>query len=143
MIELVDGDIFHSLAEALICPVNCAGVMGKGLAKEFRKRFPAACANYELACRLGIVRLGRIYAARGSSIIFFPTKMHRRDPSFLSDVYRGLDDLAHEIPKMKLKSIAVPALGCGLGGLKWPDVEDCIRKHLGRLDCRVEIYPPR
>lgn len=148
-IEYSDGDIFESGCQALVCPVNCVGVMGKGLALEFKKRFPAYFDEYETRCRYREMRPGQVWAykTREKSIervIFsLPTKTHWKLPSSLWYVRLGLEDLGWYIKDLCLESIAIPALGCGLGGLEWEEVKPLIEKYLGDLDCRVVVFPPK
>jgi O-acetyl-ADP-ribose deacetylase (regulator of RNase III) len=140
------GDIFAADVEALVNPVNCVGVLGKGLALAFKQRYPAACALYTEACRAGEVVPGRVLAtaARPRLMIFhFPTKRHWRDASRLEDIERGLDSLIAEIALCGVQSIAIPALGCGLGGLAWSTVQPLIETRLSLLhDVRVILYAP-
>jgi O-acetyl-ADP-ribose deacetylase (regulator of RNase III) len=141
------GDLLKAPAEALVNPVNCVGVMGAGLARQFRDAYPHNCTAYQAACRSGEVRTGRMFVREsgpGPLIINFPTKAHWRQPSVLADIAEGLRDLRQVISDYDLRSIAVPALGCGLGGLKWDDVRPLIEAHLGDLDdVRVLVYPPQ
>ena len=149
-IEYSDGDIFESGCQALVCPVNCVGVMGAGLALEFKKRWPSYFRDYKDLCdnvRIfpGSVRLH--YAIMpGKVIVSFPTKEHWKDKSQLWVIEQGLRSLLAAAVAARvavLKSIAVPALGCGLGGLKWEEVKPLIEKYLGDLDCRVVVFPPK
>ena len=143
MIRFAQGNIFHSGCEALVNPVNCVGVMGKGLALQFKRRFPANFTAYAEACRAGELVPGRMHLFDTGSpkpryIINFPTKRHWRDDSRLDDVAHGLGALAGVIAANDIRSIAVPPLGCGLGGLPWHDVRQLIDRHLSPLD-RVDI----
>ena len=158
-IEYSDGDIFKSGCQALVCPVNCVGVMGKGLALEFKKRWPWYYEDYKLGCSRGYLKIGKVRHFRqegGPTLISFPTKMHWRDKSLIFSVKLGLVDLKGwftrhgtvgakpgTVGAKPPKSIAVPALGCGLGGLKWEEVKPLIEKYLGDLDCRVVVVPPK
>lgn len=164
-VELVEGDMFESGAEALVNTVNCVGVMGKGLALEFKRRFPNMFRTYALACKCGEVRVGRmcVVDVHGESadrphspglqddwtplftnrVVNFPTKENWRNPSKLEYIESGLDDLRRCIVNMKFKSIAVPALGCQNGGLDWDVVRPLIEKKLDGLDCRILLYGPR
>ncbi len=129
MIEFVRGNLFDADVEAIVNAVNCVGVMGKGIALEFKKRFPNNFIAYKAACDAGELQLGRVLihdegpSAKPCYIINFPTKNHWRNPSRLEDIRRGLDSLAAEIDRRKIHSIAIPALGCRLGGLDWQDVQ--------------------
>jgi len=131
-------DIFHTDAEALVNPVNCVGVMGKGLAAEFKKRFPGNFASYKKACdqkklKPGIVQVCETMVFHPSYIINFPTKRHWRDKSRLEDIEIGLQSLVHAVHHHKIRSVAVPRLGCGLGGLDWADVKPLIKKAFAEL----------
>ena len=139
MIRFVQGDLFDSGSEALVNPVNCVGVMGKGLALQFKQRFPANFVSYANACRRRELAPGRLHVFDASPgnprlIVNFPTKRHWRDASRLDDVAQGLDTLANAIASSGIRSIAIPPLGCGLGGLPWPDVRQLILHHLSALD---------
>lgn len=148
MIELRKGDLFSSGADALVNPVNCVGVSGKGLAKEFAKRFKAGDRMYRNACMSGELTIGSVVVWRGSpSIIYVPTKDHWRHPSTITYVSRGLWALRAELMTMKnfgpsFGSVAVPALGCGNGGLSWADVRPLTEKVLADLDMQVFLYEP-
>lgn len=148
MIELVRGNILDSAAVALVDPVNTVGVAGKGLAKAFARRFPdAAYYLYQDHCRSGRLALGRVTWVRdleaGKEIVFFPTKRHWRELSNLADIEDGLVSLRALIERLKWPSIAVPALGCGCGGLLWKRVRPVIEKALGDLPaCNVMLYEP-
>lgn len=136
-IEVVTSDIFESGAEALVNPVNCVGVMGKGLAKEFKARYPFNLDAYMDAYFAGTLKPGKMLwhtdPATGTVIINFPTKRHWRDVSLLEDIDGGLRSLRTLIMELGIKSIAVPALGCGLGGLEWPVVRALIVHHLSGI----------
>lgn len=149
MIRPTVGDILASGAEALVNPVNCVGVMGKGLALAFKQAFPGNFRAYAAACRRGEVQPGRILVvATGSPapprfILNFPTKRHWRDPSRLEDIASGLEALATVIRERRIGSVAVPPLGCGLGGLDWAEVRPRIEAVLGALEAvEVRVYEP-
>ncbi len=148
MIRFVQGNIFDSGCEALVNPVNCVGVMGKGLALQFKRRFPANFASYAAACRRRDLTPGRLHvfdAGAGAPrlIVNFPTKRHWRDASNLDDVAQGLDALAGTIAANTIRSIAIPPLGCGLGGLPWRDVRQLILRHLSPIDhVDILVYGP-
>ncbi len=145
MIEIVTGDLLAADAEALVNPVNCVGVMGEGLSAAFKKKSPAAFTAYAKACKNGEVVPGRIFVfdAGERVILHFPTKRHFRDQSNLKDIDVGLTALASEIEERGIRSIAVPALGCGPGGLDWDVVRPLIEAALGKLEgTRVLLYPP-
>lgn len=142
-------DIFESKADALVNPVNCVGVMGGGLAKEFRLRYPRMNEAYQEACARGEVKVGKMWQwwqppiiSQGRWIINFPTKDDWREPSKLAYIGNGLRDLTRVVSDLELKSIAVPALGCGLGGLDWATVAPMIINAVSGL-CELELYPPQ
>lgn len=141
-----DGDLLTSTAEALVNPVNTVGVMGKGLALAFRRAHPDSYAAYRTACGNGELRVGKVFPTRrdGGWIVHFPTKRHWRDPSRMEWIESGLSDLVRFLRENDVRSVAVPALGCGLGGLAWEEVEPVVRDALGTLeDVSVELYAPR
>src|SRR3972149_3687562 len=128
MIEYKTGDILAEDAEALVNTVNCVGFMGRGVALRFKKAFPANFNAYEAACRRGEVEPGRMFVFETKQltnpryIINFPTKRHWRGKSRLVDIEAGLDGLVLEIKRLGIRSIAIPPLGSGLGGLDWAQV---------------------
>lgn len=147
--ELVKGNLFEAPVEALVNPVNCLGVMGKGLAYEFSKRFITASSRYVKACQLGEVTIGKVYVVDLHRqdvlryLIHFPTKKHWRDDSRLEWIESGLVSLVHEVRARGIRSIAIPALGCGYGGLAWPLVRLLIEKAMAGLsDVRTLVYEP-
>ena len=127
-IRFVTGNLFDAGCEALVNPVNCVGVMGKGLALQFKQRFPDNYLSYRTACENGAIRPGQCHVFENDPqhmprwIVNFPTKRHWRDPSRLEDIAAGLDTLVGLVRRHGMKSLAVPPLGCGLGGLPWPTV---------------------
>lgn len=150
MIHLVTGNLFDARTEAIVNPVNCVGVMGKGLALAFKQRFPNNYAAYRKACATHELRIGRIYTYHLTEqegmpyyIVNFPTKNHWRDSSKLSYILDGLDALARTIQDTPIHSIAIPPLGCGLGGLDWDIVKPKIENALCNLDCVVYLYDRR
>lgn len=148
MIRFVRGDILHSQAEALVNTVNTVGVMGKGIALHFRKRFPENYRFYREACERGEVVPGKVLVFRTEYlqpryIINFPTKRHWRERSRLEDIEAGLDDLVRRVRELHIVSIAIPALGCGHGGLDWNQVRPLIEKAFASLpEVQVEVYEP-
>ncbi len=139
-------DIFRSDADAIVNTVNCVGVMGGGLAAQFRQRYPYMNDAYQRLCARGEMKIGRMWSYHdgheGRWLINFPTKDDWRNPSELSYITLGLKDLRRVIADLGLKSIAIPPLGCGLGGLDWADVEPMIRHSLAGIHAAVAIYPP-
>ena len=145
MFKAVIGDLFASEAQTLVNTVNCVGVMGKGVALEFKKRFPRMVRDYEYRCAQNLVRLGEPYLYEdesGARIINFPTKGHWRSSSRLADVERGLDYLAAHAAEWHITSLALPPLGCGNGGLAWSEVGPLIHAKLHALPFDIEVYAP-
>ena len=132
------GSIFDSSAQVLVCPVNCVGVMGKGLALEFKQRFPEMWTYYKTRCDAGELEPGSVYFNR--NIALFTTKNHWRDASQIEWIEYGLIELADCRYSVGFQSIAIPQLGCGCGGLDWAEVWPLYEKHLGGLDCDVEVW---
>lgn len=116
--------------DALVNPVNCLGVMGKGIALEFKTRFPKSYEVYRVVCERGELKPGRVLFVPGqdgeSNVLHFPTKNHWRGKSRLAWIEAGLDYLKQHYATWGLKRIAMPQLGCGLGGLEWRDVRPLI-----------------
>ena len=147
MLTFVTGDIFSQPAAVLVNPVNCVGVMGRGLAAQFRRRYPAVFRAYRQACGAGELRPGRVLllptgSNRPRAIAHFPTKRHWRDASHVEDIDAGLRHLATTIRRLRVPSIAVPPLGCGLGGLDWHTVRPLIAARLHGLDCAIAVFEP-
>ncbi len=145
MFKALIGDLFASEAQTLINTVNCVGVMGKGVAFEFKKRFPRMALDYADRCARKEVRLGKPYLytdETGPQIINFPTKGHWRSPSRLLDIEHGLDYLAAHVGEWGVTSLALPPLGCGNGGLAWSEVGPLIYAKLHALPIDVEAYAP-
>jgi O-acetyl-ADP-ribose deacetylase (regulator of RNase III) len=139
------GDILESRAQTLVNTVNCVGVMGKGIALAFKKRFPAMYQDYVLRCTRGEVKLGRPYLYSRSEppwVLNFPTKGHWRAVSRLSDIVSGLEYLEQHYEEWGITSLAVPPLGCGQGQLEWDVVGPTLHRHLSRLAIPVEFYAP-
>jgi O-acetyl-ADP-ribose deacetylase (regulator of RNase III) len=141
------GDIFNTDCECIVNPVNCVGVMGKGLALEFKKRFPQYYTVYKKLCRDGQVIPGRpmkhSFPNYEKDILSFPTKDHYKDPSKLEYIAKGLQMFADNYYQLGIKSIAFPALGCGCGGLNFDDVYRLMKLYLEPLPIECEIYFPR
>jgi O-acetyl-ADP-ribose deacetylase (regulator of RNase III) len=148
MLKFKKGDIFKEEVEAIVNPVNCVGVMGRGLALEFKKRFPENFKMYKESCLIGDVIPGRMLVTFGGCvkpyifIINFPTKRHWKDLSCLEDISLGLDRLRLGLINNEVKSIAIPALGCGLGSLKWWVVKELISSKLNNLDVNIVVFEP-
>lgn len=145
MIRVGIGNVLDSKAQTFVNTVNCVGVMGKGIALEFKKRFPGMYADYVARCSRGEVRLGEPYLYAdllGNRIINFPTKGHWRAASREVDIVRGLEYLSARIPEWEVTSLAVPPLGCGNGGLEWQRMGPILFQYLRGLPCDVELYAP-
>ncbi len=145
MIRIHVGDIFASDMQTLVNTVNCVGVMGKGLALEFKKRFPEMYEDYLARCKAKQVHLGEPYLYRGflpPGILNFPTKDHWRSVSRLSDIIAGLEYLERHYATWEITSLAVPALGCSNGQLEWRVVGPTLYRALSRLAIPVELYAP-
>ena len=150
MIRFKTGDILAEDVEALINTVNCVGVMGRGIALQFKKALPENFRVYAEACGRGEVRPGRMFVFETGTlvnpryIINFPTKRHWRDNSRIEDIDAGLEDLVTVIREREIRSIAVPPLGSGLGGLEWDDVRPRIEEALRSFDnLDVVVFEPR
>ena len=145
MIRFVRGNLLDSEAEALVNAVNCVGVMGKGIALEFKKRYPEVFKQYALGCRNGAWHPGDVWAIRSGEvkwIVHAFTKGHWREKSQLTDIVDCARYIALFVKTSKVKSIAIPALGCGNGGLPWPAVKQILEEALGDVRADVEIYEP-
>jgi O-acetyl-ADP-ribose deacetylase (regulator of RNase III) len=143
--NFVKGNILDSDAQALVNTVNTVGVMGKGIALQFKERFPDNFKLYRKACNEGVVQVGKMFVTRdrdlnGEKIIInFPTKKEWYKKSQYTYIDEGLKDLANVIQNMKIRSVAIPPLGCGNGGLNWEKIKELIEKHLGNL-VGVELF---
>lgn len=137
--------IFDSPAKVLVNPVNCCGIMGAGLALEFKKRYPKNNIAYVGACAYKELRVGTLFTFQegGKLICNFPTKDNPQYPSRMSYITVGLTQLRGDIIKYEYPSVAIPAIGCGLGNLKWEIVYPEIQRLLSKLHCKIYIYPPR
>lgn len=149
MIYYTNGNIFDCEAEAIVNTVNCVGVMGRGLALQFKNKYPQNFQAYQHACQLGQVQIGKMFVFQTNSllnpkfIINFPTKNHWRGNSRIEYIESGLQDLASIINQYQIRSIAIPPLGAGLGGLNWHDVNNKIKQALSDLkNIDIYIYEP-
>ena len=147
--QIVQGNILEADAEALVNTVNCVGVMGKGIALQFRQAFPENFKEYAKACRGGLVRPGKMLVVATNRlvnpryIINFPTKRYWKAKSRMEDIESGLTALVSDVRRLGIRSIAVPALGCGLGGLPWPEVQRRMRDAFEQLpEVRWLVYEP-
>ena len=149
MIEYKRGDIITEDAEALVKTVNCVGIMGRGIALQFKNAFPENFKSYAAACKRNEVQPGRMFVFETGQltnpryIINFPTKRHWRGKSRIEDIDAGLAALAEEIRSRNIRSIAIPPLGSGLGGLDWSEVRPRIEATLREFsDLKVVIFEP-
>lgn len=145
MVHVLIGDLFQSKAQTLVNTVNCVGVMGKGVALEFKKRFPEMYEDYVQRCQRKQVKLGQPYVYKTLVppwILNFPTKDHWRSVSRLEDIVRGLKYLEQHYQEWGIISLAAPPLGCGQGQLEWRIVGPTLYRYLKRLQIPVELYAP-
>jgi len=145
MVKVMMGDMFESKAQTLVNTVNCVGIMGKGIALEFKKRFPDMFGDYVKRCEAKQVRLGRPYLFKRLMppwILNFPTKDHWRSVSRLQDIVEGLRYLQEHYKDWGITSLAVPPLGCSQGKLEWRVVGPTLYRYLKALDIPVELYAP-
>lgn len=143
MITETHGNLLRDDAQALVNTVNTVGVMGKGIALQFKRAFPEVFDAYAAACKAGEVRPGFVQAValpEGRWVLNFPTKRHWRQPSRMEDIRAGLDDLVRVIGELNITSVAVPPLGCGNGGLPWSEVRALIMDRLQGVEADVRLY---
>lgn len=149
MLEFKQGNLLEEDAEAIVNTVNCVGVMGKGIALQFKQAFPENFQQYKKACNAKEVQPGRMFTVPTGKlfnpkyIINFPTKRHWRDKSKIEDIQTGLKALVAEVQQLGITSIAIPALGCGNGGLDWVEVKPLIESAFVELpEVRAMIFEP-
>ena len=144
MIKYTTGNIFNSDADCIFNTVNCEGYMGKGIAYQFKHRFPENNKNYESICKEGMLRPGMVLPFRenGKTIINFPTKDKWRNPSQIQYVIDGLDAFVRVLPELNIKKVAIPPLGCGNGGLEWNEVKSLIEQKLRDCNIEIEVFEP-
>ena len=143
--KILVGDILQSKAQTLINTVNCVGVMGKGIALEFKKHFTEMFEDYVERCERHEVKLGVPYLYKTlllPQIINFPTKDHWKSVSRISDIERGLQQLLSHYKEWGVTSLAIPPLGCGNGQLEWKAVGPLIYRYARQMDIPVELYAP-
>jgi O-acetyl-ADP-ribose deacetylase (regulator of RNase III) len=150
VIHKAQGDLLSADAEALVNTVNTVGVMGKGIALQFKQAFPDNYSAYEAACKRGEVQLGKMFVYHRNTlnnpriIINFPTKKHWRQKSRIVDIESGLCALIEVVKTEKVRSIAVPPLGCGSGGLDWAQVRPKIEEAFAQLpEVNVQLFAPQ
>lgn len=149
MIELGKGNLLKADVEALVNTVNCVGIMGKGIALQFKQAYPENFKAYEKACRAGEVRPGKMFIVRTNKIqnpkfiVNFPTKRHWKGKSNIEDIKSGLTALIRDVEELGIMSIAIPPLGCGLGGLRWSEVKPLIGAAFSAVpSVKVLVYEP-
>lgn len=144
MIHYETSDLFKSRAHTLVNAVNCVGVMGAGIAYQFKTRFPKMYEDYVDKCKQYKVRVGKPYLYQeldmGVSILNFPTKVHWKHPSELGYIKNGLKYFVKKFPRWDIQSIAFPALGCGKGGLDWEEVRPIMELYLEPISNLIPVY---
>lgn len=150
MIIEAQGNLLNANADAIVNAVNCVGVMGKGLALAFKQAYPDNFAQYKQACNAGKVKPGAMFITKTNNngnpkyIINFPTKRHWGEKSYLLDIEIGLTALVAKVKELEISSIAIPALGCGLGGLDWQIVKPLIINAFSvLLNVEVMLFAPK
>lgn len=150
MTETKNADILKADAEALVNTVNCVGVMGRGIALQFRKAYPENFKAYKRLCDQRQLRPGKVFIHNQSAllnpryIINFPTKDHWKGNSRIEFIQQGLLDLVAQVAQLKIRSIAIPPLGCGLGGLQWTQVKPLIQQAFSKLpEVQVLLFEPQ
>ena len=148
MVKVVSGDIFSGNYQAITNTVNCVGVMGNGIALEFKTRYPDMFNKYVLLCKENKIQVGQVWlwyrlADTPEFIVNFPTKKHWRNPSELEWIESGLDNLRTQVVKYSITTLALPALGCANGGLKFDEVLPLIENKLSDLDTKVFVFSPK
>jgi len=149
MIHYTTGNLLESKAEALVNTVNTVGVMGKGIALQFKNLFPNNFKKYSDACKYNELKVGQLLVTEEETlltgkkiIINFPTKTNWRLPSEYKYIEDGLQELINIIKEHNIKSVAIPPLGSGNGGLNWNKVKQILEKQLADVDCEIHIYEP-
>ena len=142
MIKYLEGDLFNSPAQVIVNTVNTYGVMGKGIALEYKKRYPKMFDQYRIQCDKKSLKVGKLmlYYAPDHWVLLFPTKEHWRNPSKLEYIEKGLDKFVRTYAEKHIVSIAFPKLGCGNGELEWADVKQLMEKYLKALPIDVYVY---
>jgi O-acetyl-ADP-ribose deacetylase (regulator of RNase III) len=143
--KVLIGDLFDSSVQTLVNTVNCVGIMGRGVALEFKRHFPDMYKDYVQRCQLKEVRLGQPYLYRRATvpwILNFPTKDHWKSVSKLSDIVEGIEYLKQHYKSWGITSLAFPPLGCGLGQLEWRVVGPTLYRRLREFDIPIEMYAP-
>jgi O-acetyl-ADP-ribose deacetylase (regulator of RNase III) len=149
MLTFTRGNLFEADVDALVNTVNTVGVMGKGIALQFSRAFPEIDKPYKDACASGKLRIGQVFSVKlpvlegPKYVINFPTKKHWKGNSKIEYIESGLHSLVDEIKRLEIRSVAIPPLGCGLGGLRWSDVKQQIERVLsGLANVEVLVFEP-
>ena len=145
MIKYVRGDLLKSPAQVLVNTVNTVGVMGAGIALQFKEQYPEMFQKYQLLCKKKLLDIGKLYLWKPTNtsskeILLFPTKKHWLNLSELNWIEAGLQKFVENYERLNIKSIAFPKLGCGNGGLSWHDVKPSMEKYLGPLTIEIYVY---
>lgn len=142
MLTYLRGDLLSSPAQVLVNTVNTVGVMGKGIAFQFKNKYPNMFIAYREACEKHLLDVGKLYLWKSPKkwVLMFPTKKHWRNPSKLEYIESGLEKLVKNYERLGIESIAFPKLGCGNGNLKWSEVKPLMEKYLKPLPIRIYIY---
>ena len=142
MLSYLKGDLLSSPAQVLVNTVNTVGVMGKGIALQFKNKYPEMFKAYQKVCEKNLLDVGMLYLWKSSEkwILMFPTKKHWRNPSKIEYIESGLKKFTDNYGQLGIDSIAFPKLGCGNGGLNWEDVRPIMEKYLKPLPITVYIY---
>lgn len=146
MVSYLKGDLFEYGADCLVNAVNCEGVMGKGLALQFKTRFPENFKSYVKACKSGELKIGKIhfFTENGITVVNLPTKDKWRQASKIEYIEEGMQCLVRLLPELGVKKIAIPSLGCGNGGLLWEGVKKVIEGKISGLEEKYDflIFEP-
>lgn len=145
MIKYVRGDLLKSPAQVLVNTVNTVGVMGAGIALQFKEQYPEMFQKYQLLCKKKLLDIGKLYLWKPTNtsskeILLFPTKKHWLNLSELNWIEAGLQKFVENYERLNIKSIAFPKLGCGNGGLSWHNVKPSMEKYLGPLPIEIYVY---
>lgn len=148
MIKECEDDIFSLDVDAIVNPVNCVGVMGGGLALEFKNRYPINFTAYKTACDNKMLVPGNLFTVKISDLgvkylINFPTKKHYKNPSRIEYINKGLIALKEFVDISSIETLGLPAIGCGLGGLSYDVVKKCIEKEFKDHECLIYLIKPK
>lgn len=151
-LRFTTGNMFESLGEAIVNTVNCVGVMGKGVALEFKRRWPENYRAYKRVCDTGALRPGKIFVFENQDmfdpqgrrfLVNFPTKDHWREGARMEFIDHGLDDFVSWMQRLRIRSVVMPPLGCGNGGLDWRKVREVIQEKLSQLtETDIIVFEP-